>query len=392
MFLEATLRRNPKLIEAAFRLHSEGLIEPDTYLIDLDMMLKNAKEIKKEADKYEIKLYFMTKQFGRNPYISRELMKLGYEGAVAVDYREAEVLASGGVPLGHIGHLVQIPKHKIEGVLKVKPQYITVYSVEKAKEVSEAAVRLGIIQKVMIRVIDKGDMLYPAQYGGFYLEELFEKAKEIIKLPNIILSGITTFPCFLYDDKEGFVKETPNAYTLQKAKKVLEDELLINIEQVNMPSATCSCNMSNIAKFGGTHGEPGHGILGTTPIHAVSDQPEIPAMVYVSEVSHNLGNESFCYGGGHYRRSHMSGALVGKSLDSAVKYNVETPQADSIDYYFALDNTAAVSDTVVMSFRTQVFVTRSKVAIVKGIQGDKPELVGIYDSQGSFLEGGMQIE
>jgi predicted amino acid racemase len=386
MFLDAVLRRNPKLIETAFKLHSEGIIEPDTYLLDLDAIVKNAKEIKDEADKYGIKLYFMTKQFGRNPYVSKELMKLGYEGAVAVDFREAEVLAKESVALGHVGHLVQIPKHKIETVLKEKPQYITVYSVEKAREVSEAAVRLGVTQKVMIRVIDKGDMLYPAQYGGFYLEELYDKAKEIVKLPNIILSGVTTFPCFLYDENTGNIKETQNAYTLIKAKEILEKELNIIIEQVNMPSATCVCNIANIAKFGGTHGEPGHGILGTTPIHAVSDQVEVPAMVYVSEISHNLAKQSFCYGGGHYRRSHMGKALVGKSLEASSMYDVETPEVESIDYYFTLDNKASVSDTVVMAFRTQVFVTRSKVAIVKGIQNNKPELVGIYDSQGMLLE------
>jgi predicted amino acid racemase len=382
MFLEATLRRNPKLIEAAFKLHTEGLIEPDTYILDLDAIIGNAKEIKKEADKYGVKLYFMTKQFGRNPYVSRELMKLGYEGAVAVDYREAEVLANNSIALGHVGHLVQIPKHKIEALLKTRPQYITVYSIEKARELSEAAVKLGITQKIMIRVIDKDDTLYPAQYGGFYLEELFERAKELGDLPNLVLSGITSFPCFLYNENEGDIKETNNLYTLLKAKTLLEDKLNINIEQVNMPSATCACNVNNIARFGGTHGEPGHGLLGTTPIHAVSEQPELPSIVYVSEVSHNLEDKSFCYGGGHYRRSHMENALVGKNLKSAVKYKVELPELESIDYHFTLSDRAEVSNTVVMAFRTQIFVTRSKVAVVKGIQNGNIELIGVYDSQG----------
>lgn len=386
MFLEATLRRNPKLVDAAFKLHSEGLIEPDTCILDLDAIINNAKEIKHEADKYGIKLYFMTKQFGRNPYVSTELMKLGYEGAVAVDYREAETLASNSVALGHVGHLVQIPKNKIEALLKARPQYITVYSLEKAKELSEAAVKLGITQRIMVRVIDKGDTLYPAQYGGFYLEELLEEAKKLVELPNLILSGITSFPCFLYNENEGCIKETNNVYTLQKAKSLLEKKLNVNIEQVNMPSANCACNMGNIASFGGTHGEPGHGLLGTTPIHAVSEQVEIPSIVYVSEVSHNLDNKSFCYGGGHYRRSHMKNALVGKTLKDAARYKVEMPELESIDYHFTLSDRANVSDTVVMAFRTQVFVTRSKVAVVKGIQCGEPEVAGIYDSQGMLLE------
>jgi predicted amino acid racemase len=238
----------------------------------------------------------------------------------------------------------------------------------------------------MIRVIDKEDTLYPAQYGGFYLEELIEKAEEIIRLPNLILSGITSFPCFLYNESEGRIKETNNLYTLQKAKSLLKEKLNIEVEQINMPSATCASSVGNIGRFGGTHGEPGHGILGTTPLHAVSDQAEVPAIVYVSEVSHNLGNESFCYGGGHYRRSHMENALVGKDMKDAVKYKVEAPELESIDYHFSLNNRASISDTVVMAFRTQIFVTRSKVAVVKGIQSGTPEIAGIYDSQGMLLE------
>ncbi|MDN4592478.1 hypothetical protein NWF35_00825 [Polycladomyces subterraneus] len=38
-----------------------------------------------------------------------------------------------------------------------------------------------------------------------------------------------------------------------------------------------------------------------------------------------------------------------------------------------------------MAFRTQVFVTRSDVAVVKGLSSGKPELVGIYDSLGKEI-------
>ena len=36
MFLEKTIERNRELVQAAFNLHREGLILPDTYVIDLD--------------------------------------------------------------------------------------------------------------------------------------------------------------------------------------------------------------------------------------------------------------------------------------------------------------------------------------------------------------------
>ncbi|NFF79625.1 YhfX family PLP-dependent enzyme, partial [Clostridium sporogenes] len=180
------------------------------------------------------------------------------------------------------------------------------------------------------------DTLYPAQYGGFYLKDLIEKAKEIKKLPNINIYGITSFPCFLYDEKEGDIKATNNVQTLKKAQKLLENDLKIKIEQLNMPSATCVSNMKNIAENGGTHGEPGHGLTGTTPYHAKHEGAEIPCLVYVSEISHNLKEESFCYGGGNYRRSHMSKALVGKSIEDSIKVKASVPPLESIDYYITL--------------------------------------------------------
>ena len=59
---------------------------------------------------------------------------------------------------------------------------------------------------------------------------------------------------------------------------------------------------------------------------------------------------------------------------------------DSIDYHFELSENTKVGDTVVMCFRTQVFTTRSKVAVIKGLSKGKPEIVGIYSSLGVLIE------
>lgn len=382
MFLDITLRRNIKLVETAFELHQKGSIEPDTYILDVDSILYNAKCIKKEADMYGVKLYFMTKQFGRNPYIASEIMKLGYAGAVAVDWREGKILGENGIKLGHVGHLVQIPKNDIEEILLQKPEVITVYSVEKAKEISDVANRLKITQNVMLRVIDKDDILYPAQYGGFYLSELIEKAKQISAMPNIKIYGITSFPCFLYNGESESIEKTKNMDTLCAAKKVLEKELHLKLSEINTPSATCTSTINKIYSVGGTHGEPGHGLTGTTPLHAIRDEIEVPAIVYVSEISHNLDESSYCYGGGYYRRSNTKNALIGKDILDARKLEFVTPSMESIDYYLELKGNAKVSDTAVFASRSQIFVTRSKVAVVKGIQKGNPEIIGIYDSLG----------
>ena len=76
-----------------------------------------------------------------------------------------------------------------------------------------------------------------------------------------------------------------------------------------------------------------------------------------------------------------------KILESAKKVKVIPPSDESIDYYFEIDSLSEVSDTVLMAFASQIFVTRSNVAIVKGIQEDKPELMGIFNSLGDEIHG-----
>ena len=65
-----------------------------------------------------------------------------------------------------------------------------------------------------------------------------------------------------------------------------------------------------LAEFGATHVEPGSCLTGQTPLHAVSDEPELPAMVYVSEISHLDGDTAYSLAGGLYPRSRAQSALI----------------------------------------------------------------------------------
>ena len=64
MFLDKTIKDNNSLIQCAFNLHQNGLISPDTYILDLDMIRRNAQMMLDEARAQGVKLFFMTKQFG----------------------------------------------------------------------------------------------------------------------------------------------------------------------------------------------------------------------------------------------------------------------------------------------------------------------------------------
>ena len=79
MFLSSLIQNNQKLIEYAFKASRDGDILPDTYILDLDTIVSNGKHIKEEADKYNIDLYFMLKQIGRNPIVAKKLLCIGQQ-------------------------------------------------------------------------------------------------------------------------------------------------------------------------------------------------------------------------------------------------------------------------------------------------------------------------
>ncbi|MBG9547439.1 YhfX family PLP-dependent enzyme [Cytobacillus firmus] len=380
MFLDVTKRRNPKLIQSGVTLHQSGQIPPNTYVIDLDILRENVAALAETAKNHDFTLYFMSKQLGRLPFIGQFIAEHGIEKAVAVEFDEAKTLAEGGVEIGNVGHLVQPGKNQWPEVLSWNPEVITLFSLARARQLSDAAVQSGRVQDVLLRVYAKGDMIYPGQQGGFQLEKLDEELPELAGLPGINIAGVTTFPNFQLSEDRKSMEPTPNFTTLLKAKDILEKKG-ITVKQVNGPSATSCETIPFLAEQGVTHGEPGHALTGTTPLHAYRDLPEKPAIVYVTEVSHQDQEQYYVIGGGYYGRSHLTGCLVGNNEKDILNQYVKAiePAPEAIDYYGAIEkpNGFQVSegDTAVFSFRTQVFVTRAHIALVKGIQSGKPELV-----------------
>ncbi len=384
MFLEALKKQNSALIECAVTLLRKGLVLPDTYVVDVDQFRENAKLVKQQADKFGIKLLAMTKQIGRNPVLARILIEeCGYQGVVCVDYKEAIQFHQQGIKISHVGHLVQPPSHFIESLVRdITPEVITVYSIEKAQEISDAAKKANRIQSIILKFFEEGDALYPNQESGFPLTSLSAVVGIIRQLPNLKIDGITHFPCFLYDEDAQQVKPTRNLHTALSAIKEMERAGMEVIHR-NFPSATCCETLPLIHRYGGTHGEPGHALTGTMPSNRKGDQPEKVAMAYVTEVSHVFEGRTYCYGGGNYGRSHIEGALVFEDAFPAGRFMPICPtDAANIDYYFQLDGGSSVGSPVIMSFRTQIFVTRSDVALVEGITSSAPRLLGIFDTQG----------
>ena len=384
MFLSRLKENNPALLEYAFEAAKKGEILPDTYILDLDTIIQNAKIMKEEADKYNLDLYFMLKQIGRNPVVARALQDLGFSGAVCVDYKEALCMIENGVKVANVGHLEQIPTAALKKIISSKPTVVTVYSLDKIKEINNVAKELGIVQGLLIRLTDADSQLYSGQIAGFHTDCIKNLIAEVNRLNHVEIKGLTVFPALLYDDETKTILPTENINVINRGIEICNKHGLTDLN-INLPSATCTASIKLIHDLGGTSGEPGHGLTGTTPLHKVTDQPEKIGYCYVSEISHNYEDKAYCYGGGLYRRGHMENVLVGTSLQDAKLSKVKAPDLDSIDYHFEIDENYPVGLTCVMCFRTQIFTTRSHVAVVKGLQTGKPECVGLYDAVGKEI-------
>ena len=203
MFLDLVNRRNRSLVDFAVKLHQDGEILPDTYVIDLDAVIQNAKYMSETANKENVELYYMLKQIGRNPFIARAIAEnTDIKKAVVVDYKEALRMMEEALPLGNVGHLVQIPDALLEKIISYGTDYITVYSFEKVQQIIRVANRLKKHQKLLLKVIEKDDNIYDGQYGGFHLSDLNDVITIVKESEWVEIGGLTSFPCFLFDGKK----------------------------------------------------------------------------------------------------------------------------------------------------------------------------------------------
>jgi predicted amino acid racemase len=155
--------------------------------------------------------------------------------------------------------------------------------------------------------------------------------------------------------------------------------------------------MSVLAEAGATHVEPGNALHGTTPLHVFDDgAPELPAIVYVSEVGHFDGDDAYVFAAGYYvdrvLGEYPLRAIVGRddtALDRTL--DVVTASDGAIHYYCILPRArqagVQVGDTVVFCFRPQTFVTRARTQGLVGVQHNALEVRPRYDEEARPLDG-----
>jgi predicted amino acid racemase len=392
MFLDVLRRRNPDFILAAQRLHQEGAIPANSYVIDLDAVTENARLTMAEARRLNLKVFAMTKQVARHSGFCKAVMAGGIDRAVAVDMACAIPCVKAGLKVGHLGHLVQIPRHEAAMAARdVAPDYWTVFNDVKAQEAAAASRAASREQALLARVQTAGDTFYKGHEGGFAAEDAVAAARMIDALDGARFAGITTFPAQLYDHATRKVKHTPNLATLARTAEALARAGFAGIE-INAPGTTSVVTLAALAEAGATQVEPGNGLHGTTPLHAVEDLPERPAVLYLTEVSHLHAGRAYCFGGGLYIDpvfpDYDVQALVGPepTVDAGDLRSVDIPPPAAIDYYGMIDaagpRAPAPGDTVVFGFRGQAFVTRAYAVGIAGVSTGNPRVTTIENCFG----------
>jgi predicted amino acid racemase len=397
MYLQRLMERNPQLMEIAIRLHQDGRIPPNTWLIDLDTVAENARTLSAEAKRLGLRTYLMSKQYGRNPYVSALALANGLHKIVAVDATCALMAHRYGLPVGHMGHLNQIPLHMVPDLVAMRPEVITVYNIEHARWIDHAAGDLGIVQELLLRVSAPGDIFFDGQEGGFSESDIAAVVEALSHLRHVRLVGVTAFPCVSYNHRADETAEaTPNMHTILRAAATLR-RLGVEVKQINAPGNTSTMTMPLVSQLGATHVEPGHALTGTTPNHAFfgSVLPERPAYVYVTEISHHVADRAYAYGGGLFHDGYQAGAqvgaLVGSSWEEAAENEVEYLHdiQQIIDYHVVLQpgNRCKVGATVLMCYRTQMQMTRSYIALISGLSGkSEAKLHYLFDHASTALD------
>jgi len=390
MFLQPLLDRNLEFIKAAVQLHQKGEIDPNTYVFDLETVTANSRLLWEKGQSLGVDVIAMTKQAGRNPDFCRAVKSGGISGSVAVDYECGVYSHAAGLKISHIGHLVQIPKSQISRAFDLEPALWTVFSLEQARDIAKIAAQHDKSVNVSLRVWDEDCTFYKGHEGGFHASEVMDVAKELSELKNLSLAGVTSFPALLFDKASKQLKVTKNAELIRKMAENLEDVLGYKLIR-NMPGTTSVEGIEMLAKAGATQVEPGHGLTGTTPLSAVVETIEKPAIAYVTEVMHHHQGRAFVLGGGLYMDP-VLGDIPTKAAVFTERGDFEILEADmpnpgAIDYYAALSPNRngilpPIGSTVIFGFRPQIFVSRGMTVGIEN-SSTRPKAMHHYGSSGA---------
>ncbi|ESV65878.1 alanine racemase, N-terminal domain protein [Mycobacteroides abscessus MAB_091912_2446] len=303
--LERTFQRNPGMLAAAVELHQSGALPAATQLIDLDMIARNARLTAEAAATHGLRVFAMTKQNGLNPFMTRVLLDAGIPSTCAVETLQAHRIHRYGFPLGNVGHIQNIPAAQVPAVVAMRPEFITVYTHRAAQRVSDAALELGIRQRVYVRVTNQAatggaivgadDGAFAGLVGGWTEDSCVEAVRALLDLPGIEIAGLTQFSAISYGETgdPSAIRPTDAFFTMLRGKELLEKRLGLEDLHLNVGGNANVGTFPTLARYGVTEVEPGVSLAGSGGFHAKQDMAEAPAQVVVTEVSHYWGDNVY---------------------------------------------------------------------------------------------------
>ena len=401
--LHAVRRRNPALAQTAAALHRDGAVPAGSYVLDLDAVGANAALVARAIASAGLAAYYEAKQFGRCPPAGDAIVEAGFSAAIALDSEEAHALHEQGRRIGHAGHLGQPVRAELRWLVEeVRPEVVTVYDLARAAELSQAAVAAGRVQNVLLRPVGPADLQLDLVAGGTPEADLPAAAEAVRALPGLRLVGVTSYPALRYDVRERRFRGTPNLETLARARERLE-RAGVDVRHVNAAGNACVASAALLAAAGATHVEPGHAFVGGTPGHFFEDLPEVPALVYVTEITHTSGDVAYAPAGGLVANFTIGlwNPLLYERLEACVGADPATlvervltadpphhAHSDPSAYLYLRLHQApglrgAVGDSVVLGVRTQVYrANEARIAAVEGLAAGQPRLLGLWDRTG----------
>jgi predicted amino acid racemase len=383
------LERNPNLVRAAIELHQTGAIPAPAYILDLDAIADNARAQAAVARKFNLRVYVMTKQDGHNPFAGQIAIEQGLDSIVAVEAIEANIIHRFGLPLGHVGHLSNLPKHQVARVVGMGPEVVTVYSYEAATAVSDAAKELNQTQKIYVRVNRRGDEIFAGMVGGWEEDSCVEGIAPILDLANVEVAGLTMHPCISFNDRDALKAQPTDAFfTMLRAKEKLERALGLANLRVNCAANCNAATFETLARYGATDVEPGSGLTGSSVYHLYQDLPERQAQVYVTEVMHHWDGDAHMLGGGltwlFSPDRWVPQCMVGSSFEEAIDNVMPLHLKGVVDYFGACTPSGSMPEigatAVFPLVLPQMFMNRCYVAAVSGISKNQPKVEGLFDS------------
>ena len=229
-------------------------------------------------------------------------------------------------------------------------------------------------------------------------EEAVAFARQLQGLDNVRVVGATSYPTTTFSIVNKTHQLSGQFLTTMKVVERMQKELGVEVEQVNAPGRNSVPTMACVAEGGGTHVEPGQSFLGTLPAMAFEwDSPELPAVAYVTGISHNFAGHAIAFGESFMATATMGSlrndihteyiyAVVGDDPDKMLEQGLVLAKPQDFwhsdlgwSMYAALmpsgTQRANVGDTAVYGFRPQVYRTpKGRVAVISGIQRTGPSL------------------